>query len=164
MFTSILSFDRNGFRSSHAPELQYWPTFADVKELTTSGTFPLRIAAVILSSLMPPTTLTVTPGCFLSYSATTPLKAFSSAALQPTQIVMLSAFAPDVPAVAELLAVAAISAAPSTSAPSHPIPTRLMPCLPWGDCRRPRSPHPAPSPSSADDLESRKGSELGLYD
>src|SRR6266516_5050365 len=97
MFTSILSFDRNGFRSSQAPELQYWPTFADVKELTTSGTFALRIAAVILSSLIPPTTFTVTSACFLSYSATTPLQALSSAALQPTQIVLLLAFAPVVP-------------------------------------------------------------------
>src|SRR5439155_9755669 len=136
MFTSILSFDRNGFRSSQAPELQYWPTFADVKELTTSGTLPLRIAAVILSSLMPPTTFTVTSECLLSYSATTPLKAFSSAALQPTQIVMLSAFAPAVPAVAEVLAVAAMSAAPSPSATTNPIPTRLIPALPQADSRR----------------------------
>src|SRR6476646_10932393 len=98
MFTSILSFDRNGFRSIHAPELQYCPTFAEVKELTTSGTFPLRIAAVILSSLMPPTTLTVTSECFLSYSATTPLKAFSSAALQPTQIGLSFALAETAPA------------------------------------------------------------------
>jgi len=103
-----------------------------VNELTTSGTLPLRIAAVILSSLMPPTTFTVTSGCLLSYSATTPLKALSSAALQPTQIVMLSAFAPDVPAVAEFLAVAAMSAAPSTSATSNPIPTRLIPLPPLG--------------------------------
>ena len=103
-----------------------------MNELTTSGTLPLRIAAVILSSLMPPTTFTVTSECLLSYSATTPLKALSSAALQPTQIVMLSTFAPDVPAVAELLAVAATSAAPSTSATSNPIPTRLIPLPPLG--------------------------------
>src|SRR6059058_307236 len=89
MFTSILSFDRNGFRSSQAPELQYWPTFAEVKELTTSGTLPLRIAAVILSSLIPPTTFTVTSGWALSYSATTFLNTPSSRALQPTQIVSL---------------------------------------------------------------------------
>src|SRR6476659_10330386 len=103
MFTSILSFDRNGFRSIHAPELQYCPTFADVKELTTSGTLPLRIAAVILSSLIPPTTLTVTSECFLSYSAAIFLNALSSRALQPTQTVMVSAF---VPAWADVLAVA----------------------------------------------------------
>jgi hypothetical protein len=44
---------------------------------------------------------------------------------------MLSAFVPDVPAVAEFLAVAAMSAAPSPSATSNPIPTRLIPFLPW---------------------------------
>src|SRR5438093_12831736 len=125
MFTSILSFDRNGFRSSQAPELQYWPTFADVNELTTSGTLPLRIAAVILSSLIPPTTFTLTSEFFLSYSATIFLNSLSSRALQPTQMVIVSAFAPDVPAF-ELLAVAAMAAAPSTSATSKPIPTRLI--------------------------------------
>src|SRR5438034_8649786 len=120
MFTSILSFDRNGFRSIQAPELQYWPTFADVKELTTSGTLPLRIAAVILSSLMPPTTLTFTSECLLSYSATIFLNSLSSRALQPTQIVIVVALAEDVPALACVLAVAATAAAPSTSATSNP--------------------------------------------
>jgi hypothetical protein len=58
-----------------------------LNELTTSGAVPARIAATILLSLIEPTTLTVTFGLFLSYSATTCLKTPSSRALQPTQIV-----------------------------------------------------------------------------
>src|SRR3954463_4417501 len=133
MLTSILSFDRNGFRSIHAPELQYLPTFADVNELTTSGTLPLRIAAVILSSLIPPTTFTVTSGCFLSYSATRLLNALSSRALQPTQTVMLSAF---VPACAVLLAVPPATAARiATSATAASTP-RLIRALLFRESRR----------------------------
>jgi hypothetical protein len=45
---------------------------------------------------------------------------------------MFLAFAADVPALAEVLAVAAMTAAPSTSATSNPIPTRLIPCPPLG--------------------------------
>ena len=102
------------------------PTLADVKELTTSGTFPLRIAAVILSSLMPPTTLTVTSECCLSYSETTFLNSLSSRALQPTQIVIEVAFAEDVPARAELFAAAPTPAAQTASATSTPIVTRFI--------------------------------------
>ena len=58
-----------------------------MNELTTSGTFPERSAAVILSSLIAPTTLTLTSAFLASYSATTFLNSFSSRALQPTQIV-----------------------------------------------------------------------------
>src|SRR5213596_3260390 len=126
MFTSILSFDRNGFRSSQAPELQYWPTFADVNELTTSGTLPLRMAAVILSSLIPPTTFTFTSGWFLSYSATMLLNALSSRALQPTQIVMVSAF---VPAWAALRAVAPATAARIATNTTAAITPRLIRAL-----------------------------------
>jgi hypothetical protein len=53
----------------------------------------------------------------------------SSRALQPTQMVIVSALALDVPAF-ELLADAAMAAAPSTSATSKPIPTRFIPYLP----------------------------------
>ena len=63
------------------------PTFCDVKELTTSGAFPARIAAMILSSLIPPTTFTFTSAVFASYSDTTFLNSDSSRALQPTQMV-----------------------------------------------------------------------------
>jgi hypothetical protein len=69
------------------------PTFEDMNELTTSGTLPERSAAKILSSTIPPTTFTFTSGCFWSYSATTFLNSVSSwPALQPTQIVTVSAF------------------------------------------------------------------------
>ena len=63
------------------------PTFADVNELTTSGALPPRSAAMILSSLMPPTTLTSTAAFLRSYSATTFLNSLSSRALQPTHTV-----------------------------------------------------------------------------
>src|SRR6478609_1005788 len=63
------------------------PTFDDVKELTTSGPLPARSAAMILSSLMPPTTLTSTSLFLASYSWTTFLNSESSRALQPTQTV-----------------------------------------------------------------------------
>src|SRR5215471_10975453 len=80
-------FLRSGARSIHAPVPQYTPTFADVKELTTSGALPDRIAAVILSSLIEPTTSICTFGCAFWYSATTLLNSLSSRALQPTQTV-----------------------------------------------------------------------------
>ena len=70
------------------------PTLADVNELTTSGAFPPRRAAMILSSLIPPTTLTVTAGLLLSYSAATFLNSLSSRALQPTQTVSVVAAVP----------------------------------------------------------------------
>ena len=55
-----------------------------------SGAVPDRIAATILLSSIPPTTLIVTSAWFLSYSAATALKVVSSLpALQPTQIVSL---------------------------------------------------------------------------
>src|SRR5437773_2280007 len=96
---------------------------------------------------MPPTTLTFTSECLLSYSATIFLNSLSSRALQPTQIVIVVALAEDVPALACVLAVAATAAAPSTSATSNPIPTRFIPSLPWGDCDQPRSAAPAPVPT-----------------
>ena len=68
------------------------PTFWDENELTTSGAFPARRAAMILLSLMPPTTLSSTSECALSYSATSFLNETSSVpALHPTQIVSLVA-------------------------------------------------------------------------
>src|SRR5438552_11139876 len=91
------------------------PTFAEVNELTTSGGFPERIAFVIFVSLIDPTTFTFTSGCFASYSVTTPLNSFSSRALQPTQIVIDTAFfAACGPALAEVFAAAATAVAPST--------------------------------------------------
>ena len=53
-----------------------------------SGALPARSAAMILSSLMPPTTLMLTFGCAFWYSAISFLNEISSVpALQPTQIV-----------------------------------------------------------------------------
>src|SRR4051794_6575905 len=74
-------------RAIQPPALQYLPTLYEVKELTTSGALPARIAATILLSLMLPTTFTCTFGCDWSYSATTLLNTESSRALQPTQTV-----------------------------------------------------------------------------
>ena len=67
------------------------PTFDEVNELTTSGALPPRSAAMILSSLMPPTTLTSTAAFLRSYLAATFLNSLSSRALQPTHTVSLVA-------------------------------------------------------------------------
>jgi hypothetical protein len=66
----------------------------DANDETTSGGLPLRIAAMILASLMPPTTSTSTPGVFLSYSAMSLLSTLSSCVdgRKPTQIVIFVAF------------------------------------------------------------------------
>src|SRR3954466_12117627 len=92
MLTLMWSRWRYGARFTQPPDEQKIPTFEDMNELTTSGTFPERSAAKILSSLIPPTTLTFTSGCFWSYSATTFLNSVSSwPALHPTQIVTVVA-------------------------------------------------------------------------
>src|SRR6478752_7617972 len=84
----------SGPRSIQAPVEQKVPTLDDANEETTSGGLPLRIAAMILASLMPPTTSTSTPGVFLSYSAMSPLSTLSSCVdgRKPTQIVIFVAF------------------------------------------------------------------------
>src|SRR5690348_15119017 len=89
------------------------PTSYELNELATSGALPARIAATILSSLIDPTTLTLTFGCALAYSAATPLKTLSSRALQPTHTVSFvgALFF----AVAAVAPTAAIPSAPSTS-------------------------------------------------
>ena len=56
----------------------------------TSGALPPRIAATILSSLMPPTLLTFTPGFACSNRATTPLMIFSSRCVNPTHSVTVA--------------------------------------------------------------------------
>jgi hypothetical protein len=71
--------------------------------MATSGDFPPRLAAMILSSLMPPTTFTVTPGFFASKPVTTLLMTRSSRAVKPTHSVRwagssLAALAAGVPA------------------------------------------------------------------
>src|SRR5262249_16250382 len=84
----------SGPRSIQAPLEQKLPTFDDAKELTTSGGLPLRITAMVLSSLMPQTTSTWTPGVFESYSAMSPLRTLHSWVDErnPTQIVILTGF------------------------------------------------------------------------
>src|SRR4051812_7205914 len=79
-----------GARSVHAPEAQKLPVLSVEKDWATSGALPPRIAATILSSLMPPMVLTFTPGCARSKSATTPLIALSSRAVKPTHSVTVA--------------------------------------------------------------------------
>src|SRR5262245_55297741 len=79
------------------------PTFDDVNELTTSGALPERRAAMILSSLIEPTTWTSTPAVLLSYYATISLTSLCPSALHATHTVSFVAdvfelAAPTVPA------------------------------------------------------------------
>ena len=88
----------NGLRSIHAPEPQNAPALSALNDCATSGALPPRLAAMILSSLMPPTTLTVTPGFFASKPLTASLNTRSSRWVKPTQSVIsagssLAAFA-----------------------------------------------------------------------
>ena len=82
----------NGVRSAKAPELQNWPTLSVVNDETTSGACgpPARSAWLILSSVIPPTTLTCTFG-FASSNASIVawIAATSLSALQPCQKVMV---------------------------------------------------------------------------
>src|SRR3954454_16509548 len=77
-----------GARSTQAPEPQNAPELSAVKDWATSGALPPRLAAMILSSLMPPTTRTFTPGFCFSNPLTVSLKTFSSRSVNPTQSVM----------------------------------------------------------------------------
>src|SRR4051812_3148602 len=79
-----------GLRSVHAPDAQKLPVLSVEKDCATSGALPPRIAATILSSLMPPTVFTFTPGCACSKSATTRLIVLSSRAVNPTQSVTVA--------------------------------------------------------------------------
>src|SRR6476619_5558333 len=108
------------------------PTFDDVNELTTSGAFPERSAAMILSSLIPPTTLMSTFGFFASYSDTTFLNSLSSRALHPTQTVSVVACACRLEADDETAATHAASTS-SAIAPAATAP-RLMGTSSSGRC------------------------------
>ena len=93
---------------------------------------------MILSSLMPPTTLTFTSGCFASYSATTFLNSVSSwPALQPTQIVTVSAlWAAFAFGLLEAAPTEAATAPAATSASTtSPVATRFIRTLPSGTLR-----------------------------
>src|SRR4051794_266392 len=89
---------------------------------------------------MPPTTLTFTSGCSLSYSAAIFLKPCSSRALHPTHTVIVSAF---VPAWAELLAVAPTTAARTATTRTAAITPRLIRALLLRESRRLRIDSPA---------------------
>src|SRR4029450_5078624 len=119
----------SGPRSTQPPDGQKMPTFEDMNELTMSGTLPERSAAKILSSLIPPTTLTFTSGCFWSYSVTTFLNSVSSwPALQPTQIVTVSALcAADLLGLLEAAPTEAATTPAATSASTtSPMATRFI--------------------------------------
>ena len=94
------------------------PTFADVNELTTSGELPPRSAAMILSSLMPPTTSTSTAAFLRSYSAATFLNSLSSRALHPTHTVSFVVAVVDAGA-STLASTLAEAVVPSTSEASR---------------------------------------------
>src|SRR3954451_20654146 len=130
MLTLMWSRWRYGARFTQPPDGQKIPTLEDMKELSTSGTLPERGAPKILSSLIPPTTLTFTAGCFWSYSATTFLNSVSSCpALQPTQIVMVVAFwAAFAPGLLEAAPTEAATTPAATSASTtSPVATRFIP-------------------------------------
>jgi len=79
-----------GPRSIQAPLGQNAPVLSDENDCATSGAFPPRIAATILSSFVPPTTFTWMPGCAFSKSATTALKVFSSGSTNGVQMLMFA--------------------------------------------------------------------------
>src|SRR6266511_417234 len=122
MLGSMFDCFSSGPRSIQPPVEQYVPT---LKELTTSGAVPERIAAVIFVSVMSPTTFTVTSEWFRSYSAATCLNTLSSCVAdpKPTQIVIFVALAD---AWAEFFAVAPTAAATTASSTSKPIAPRLI--------------------------------------
>jgi len=63
---------------------------SEVNDCATSGAFPPRIAATILSSFVPPITLTWIPGFLVSKSLTTFLNVISSGSTNGVQIVMFA--------------------------------------------------------------------------
>src|SRR5437868_9985727 len=79
-----------GPRSIHAPLGQKAPVLSEEKDWATSGALPPRIAATILSSLVPPTTFTWTPGWAASKSLTTALNVFSSGATNGVQTLIVA--------------------------------------------------------------------------
>src|SRR3954471_8470141 len=79
-----------GPRSVHAPDPQKLPVLSVENDCAMSGALPPRMAATILSSLIPPTVFTFTPGCARSKPATTPLMIFSSRWVKPTHSVTVA--------------------------------------------------------------------------
>src|SRR6478736_9527573 len=86
----MLSFCMYGLRSIQPPELQNAPVLSAVNDCATSGELPPRMAAMILSSLTPPTTLTVIHGCDWWKAATACLTTPSSRLLNPFHSVIVT--------------------------------------------------------------------------
>src|SRR3954447_25019098 len=79
-----------GLRSIQPPELQNAPVLSAVKDCATSGELPPRMAAMILSSLMPPTTFTVMLGCAWWNASTACWTTPSSRLVKPFQSVIVT--------------------------------------------------------------------------
>src|SRR6266498_1942485 len=87
---STLSRLISGVRSWNAPDWQNLPTLSVVNDTATSGGFPDRMPAVILSSSWPDTAFTVMFGCASWNSDSILLNAFTSLALLPKPCQMVS--------------------------------------------------------------------------
>src|SRR3954453_10463592 len=79
-----------GLRSIQPPEPQNAPVLSAVKDCATSGELPPRMAAMILSSLMPPTTFTVMLGCAWWNASTACWTTPSSRLVKPFQSVIVT--------------------------------------------------------------------------
>src|SRR5690349_20581404 len=87
------SFCMYGLRSIQPPELQNAPVLSAVKDCATSGEFPPRMAAMILSSLLRPPTFTVRFGCSWWNASTACCTTPSSRFVNPFQSVIVTGFA-----------------------------------------------------------------------
>src|SRR3954465_708269 len=79
-----------GLNPIQPPEPQNAPVLSAVNDCATSGELPPRMAAMILSSLMPPTTLTVIHGCVRWKAATVCLITPSSRSVKPFHSVIVT--------------------------------------------------------------------------
>ena len=115
----------DGVRSIQAPDEQKLPLLSAVNDCVTSGAVPPRMAATILSSLIPPTVFTAIAGWDFSNCAITPFTIDSSRPVKPTQIVIV--VFPAEPA-GRVVAAPPAAVAPSASAASDAaiVATRLI--------------------------------------
>src|SRR4051812_33854461 len=87
---SILSLAIRALRSIQPPEPQKAPMLSLTLETATLGALPPRMAATVLSSLMPPTLFTLIAGLVFWKSAITPLNTFCSRWVNGCQIVTVT--------------------------------------------------------------------------
>src|SRR3954454_18474100 len=80
----------SALRSIQPPDPQKAPMLSLTLETATFGALPPRMAATVLSSLMPPTLFTLIAGWVFWKSAITPLKTFCSRCVKGCQIVMVT--------------------------------------------------------------------------